>query len=87
MPNRLPTGDVGSIQFLDLNCKREPEIDLDLWSQNIFLFFLLGKGVNYTDEEKYIIMINAFIGKVSNWYTWLSDDAKGIIKNNTIEWF
>jgi len=43
MPNRLPTGDVGSIQFLDLNCKREPEIDLDLWSQNTFLFFLLGK--------------------------------------------
>ncbi|KAG5570913.1 hypothetical protein H5410_060679 [Solanum commersonii] len=29
MPNRLPTGDIGT-QFLDLDCKRDPENSLDL---------------------------------------------------------
>lgn len=83
MPNRLPTGDIGA-QFLDLECKRDPEDSLDLWSQNILLYFLLGKG-NYTNEEKYIIMINTFIGKVNDWFSGLTEDAEKTIKNDTLE--
>ncbi|KAG5601696.1 hypothetical protein H5410_033066 [Solanum commersonii] len=61
MPNRLPIGDIGT-QFLDLDCKKDPETGLDLWSQSMLLYSLLGKR-NYTDEEKYIIMINTFTEK------------------------
>ena len=73
MPNRLPTGDI-SIQFLNLECKRNSENSLDLWYQNMLMYFLLGKG-NYTDEEKYFIMIKTFTGKVNDWFSGLTEDA------------
>lgn len=50
----------------------------------MLLYFLLGKG-NYTNEEKYIIMINTFVGKVHNWFSGLTDDAEKIIKDDTLE--
>lgn len=83
MPNRLPTGDIG-VQFLDLECKRNSENSLDLWSQNMLLYFLLREG-NYTDEEKYFTMINTFMGKVNDWFLGLTEDAENIIKNDTLE--
>ena len=48
------------------------------------MYLLLGKG-NYTDEEKYFIMINTFTGKVNDWFSGLTEDAENIIKNDTLE--
>lgn len=33
MPNRLPIGDAGAAQFLNLDYKKEPEKFLDLWAK------------------------------------------------------
>lgn len=41
MSNKLLLGDAESTQFLGLGCKRESGLILNIWAQNLGLFFLL----------------------------------------------
>lgn len=80
IPNRLPVGDAGAAQFLDLDYKREPGEFLDLWAKNLELFFIQGKGSNYTSEEKYLIATNTFTGKVDNWFRRVSKETEVVFR-------
>lgn len=74
IPNRIPPGDAGT-QLLNLDCKRESRELLELWGQNLKLFFCVGKGITYTSEEKIILATYTFTGKVHNWYKGLSEES------------
>ena len=85
IPNRhlLPSTGTG-LKLLNLDCKLDAPKTLNQQGQDIGLYFLTDKSSNFTNEEKYKILVTSLDGNIRNWFLGISYASRNTIRINVM---